>query len=147
MLRRSFLTLAAGAALWPTLARAQENNGLTPIEPANDLERAFVAAFADPEQRDEFRRLLLESDVALAMQSNLPDASPRLLNLGERGEAGFIFTSSARLSEIMGPAAARAIIPGREALTRLRGKNAVLNWRLAPMLTLEPADVASYIAS
>ncbi len=145
MLRRSFLTLAAGAALWPALARAQENS-LEPIEPENDLERAFIAAFTDPEQRDEFRRLLLESDVALAMQSNLPDAAPRLLNLGQRGEAGFIFTSGARLSSIMGPASARAIIPGREAFTRLRGKHAVLNWRLAPMLTLEPEDVASYIA-
>lgn len=145
MLRRSFLTLAAGAALWPGLALGQQNS-LTPIAPDNDLERAFIAAFTDPEQRAEFRRLLIESDVALALQSNLPDAPPRLLSLGERGEMGFIFTSAARLSEVMGPASARAIIPGREAFTRLRGKHAVLNWRLAPMLTLEPEDVAGYIA-
>ncbi|WP_135212513.1 SseB family protein [Vitreimonas flagellata] len=157
MQRRSFLIAASAGVAWPVLAWAQQQpSGTTParppantgprqIEPANDLERAFIAALHDEEARPEFRRLLLDSQVALALQSNLDDAPPRLLALGEGRQAGFVFTSAARLAEVMGPAAPRAVITGREAFERLREKYVILNWRLAPMLTLEPPDVASYL--
>lgn len=153
MQRRSFLIAASAAAAFPVLAQAQTQSGVTPprppgppqITPANDLERAFVAALHDEAARPEFRRLLLDSQVALALQSNLDGAPPRLLALGEGREAGFIFTSEARLIDVMGSAAPHAVLTGREALTRLRDKYVVVNWRLAPMLTLEPPDVASYL--
>ncbi|UPT64082.1 MAG: hypothetical protein M0D54_05935 [Hyphomonadaceae bacterium JAD_PAG50586_4] len=157
MQRRSFLIAATIGVAWPALALAQQqqpsgaparpsaNTGPIQIEPANDLERAFIGALHDEAARPEFRRLLLDSQVALSLQSNLDDAPPRLLSLGEGRQAGFVFTSAARLSEVMGPAAPRAIITGREALGRLREKYVILNWRLAPMLTLEPPDVASYL--
>ena len=52
MQRRSFLIAAGAAAAFPVLAQAQTQSGVTPprpagppqITPANDLERAFVAA-------------------------------------------------------------------------------------------------------
>ena len=154
MQRRSFLIAASAAAALPALAHAQTQPGATPparppgppqIRPANDLERAFVAALNDEAARPEFRRLLLDSQVALALQSNLDDAPPRLLSLAEGRQAGFLFTSEARLIEVMGASAPHAVLSGREALTRLRDKYVILNWRLAPMLTLEPPDVASYL--
>lgn len=154
MQRRSFLIAATAAAAWPALAHAQQQQqGAAPpsppgppqITPSNDLERAFLAALHDEEARPEFRRLLLESQVALALASNLADAPPRLLALGQERQAGFIFTSGERLNDVMGPSAPRALFSGREALTRLREKYVVVNWRLAPMLTLEPPDVASYL--
>lgn len=147
MQRRSFLIAASAAAAWPALAHAQQGaaGGPRQITPGNDLERAFIAALNDEEARPEFRRLLLESQVALALASNLDEAPPRLLALGQNGQAGFIFTSAERLNEVMGPSAPRVVLSGREALTRLRDKFVVVNWRLAPMLTLEPPDVASYL--
>jgi len=127
------------------LASAQNVN-LSPIIPTNELERAFLAALNDPTQRAVFRRVLLESQVALALASDEHDAPPRLLDLGDNREAGFVFTSNERLSVVLGPGVPRRVMSGRQALERLRGKHVVLNWRLAPMLTLEPADVESYLS-
>jgi hypothetical protein len=39
------------------------------------------------------------------------------------------------------------MIAGRAAFERARGKNIVINYHLIPMLTLEPDDVASYLAA
>ena len=61
--------------------------------------------------------------------------------------ASLLFTSVGRLNSVLGPASPRVILTGRAALQRLRGKNVVLNMRLNPMLTLEPADIASYLAA
>jgi hypothetical protein len=38
------------------------------------------------------------------------------------------------------------MIGGRAAFERVSGKNVVINYHLIPMLTLEPADVAGYLA-
>jgi hypothetical protein len=144
MHRRAFL-IAGFAVSAPALAWAQ-NVSLRPITPTNELERVFVAALDDPTERPIFRRILLESQVALALVDDVPDAEPRLLDLGEGRQAGFIFTSNERLSTVLGPGVPRRIMSGRQAFERLRGKHVVLNWRLAPMLTLEPSDVESYLA-
>jgi hypothetical protein len=146
MHRRAFLIAGlAAAAAAPALAWAQSVN-LRPITPTNELERVFLAAFADPTERPIFRRVLLQSQVALALATDDYDAPPRLLDLGDGREAGFVFTSNERLSVVLGPGVPRRIMSGRQALERLEGKHAVLNWRLAPMLTLEPADIESYLA-
>jgi hypothetical protein len=152
MHRRTFVTIALTAAAWPLAAAGQAQDGapaqglaLHPIEPANALEQAFVAALDNEAMRPIFRRLLLEAPVALALASDAEDAPPLERPLREGAAAGFIFTSAARLDAVFGESAPRTVIPGRAALERLRGKYAVLNYRLAPMLTLEPEDIARYL--
>ncbi len=155
MRRRAFVLAAGAAVATPMFAWAQTTTprpAPTPqqaqqITPENDLERAFLAAFGDPEQRLPFRRELLRGQVALALANNSPDSPPRFLALQNALRAGFIFTSAARLASVLGPAAPRVIVTGRVALTRLRGSNVVLNFRLSPMLTLEASDVAEYLAT
>lgn len=143
MLRRSFLTILAASL--PATAFAQGLR-LQPIEPENELERVFLAALDDPTQRPVFRRVLLESRVAVAYANDEYDSPPRLLRIDENREAGFIFTSDSRLSSVMGPGVPRRMMSGRQALELFEGKNAVLNWRLAPMLTLEAEDISTYLA-
>ncbi len=147
MNRRAFLVCGAVATVAPGLAQGQQQGvALTQIYPENDLERAFINAFTNPDQRLEFRRQLLEGQVSLALASNAPDAPPRLSAMPDgRGQAGFVFTSASRQSSVFGPASPRQITRGRLALRRLIGKHIVLNYRLAPMLTLEPEDVAAYL--
>ena len=41
----------------------------------------------------------------------------------------------------------RAMMTGRQALTRLSSQNVAFNFRLVPNLTLEAEDVAEYLAS
>lgn len=145
MRRRTLMTAALAALALPAPARAQAAFTLAPIEPANALEHAFLAALDNAALRPAFRRQLLDSQVALALANDAADSPPRLLNLaGGRAAAG-IFTSAARLSGVLGPAAARAMLPGRQALERLRGRHVVINYRLLPMLTLEAEDVALYL--
>ena len=118
---------------------------LRPIEPANALERTFVAALSNEAMRPVFRRQLLESHVALALASNAADAPPLEMSLRQGVSAAVIFTSTERLDEVMGPATPRAVMTGRAALERLRGKNVIINLRLMPMLTLEAEDVDRYL--
>lgn len=149
MRRRSFIMIALAAAVWPQAALAQDAQRpvlpLQPIEPANALEQAFIAAFQNEEMRPAFRRLLLEAPVALALASAAADAPPLERPLREGATAGLIFTSAARLAVVLGGDAPHVVMPGRSALERLRGKYAVLNYRLAPMLTLEPDDITRYL--
>lgn len=152
MRRRTLLTAAIAAAL-PGLAAAQADQAQQnrrapppPITPENALERAFLAALDDPEERPEFRRLLLESPVVLAMANASPDAAPLELTFGAL-QLSPIFTSETRMNAVLGPAAPRRRMSGRQALMRLRGKNVVLNMMHTPMLTLEPEDVAEYLGS
>lgn len=58
-----------------------------------------------------------------------------------------VFTSNARIDSVLGPAAPRATMTGRAALERLRGRHVLINARLAPMLVLEPEDVAAYLTA
>lgn len=150
MLRRTLLTAAIAAAL-PGLAAAQEGEAQQnrrtpppPITPENALERAFIAALNDPDQRPEFRSLLLTSQVVLAMANSSPESAPLELTFGDL-QLTPIFTSETRMNAVLGPAAPRRRLTGRQALTRLRGKNVVLNMMHTPMLTLEPEDVAEYL--
>jgi hypothetical protein len=159
MLRRS-LVFAALAA-WPAAAFAQ-NGATTPapgaepppessqpqlIEPANALEYAFVSALSNERMRPIFRRYLLETHVALALSGEEDDSPPREFRIRDGFVGGAIFTSAARLDQVLGPDAPRIIINGRAALTRLAGKNVAINPGLTPMLTLEPTDVAQYLAT
>lgn len=154
MRRRLFLTALLSAAA-PTLARAQTTAPRAPptpaaparITPETELERVFLAALADKSQRAAFRREFLASQIALAMASDASDAAPRYVDLRPGFSAGAIFTSASRLNGVLGPASARRVLTGRAALTHLRGRNAVLNYQLSPMLTLEPADVAAWLDS
>ena len=145
MQRRVFLATALAAA-WPRAASAQAQGlALRPIEPENALERAFVAALDNEAMRPVFRRLLVEAPLALALASNAAEAQPLQRPLRDGAVAGLIFTSAARLDSVLGPDAPRAVLPGRDALERLRGHYAVLNFSLAPMLTLEPDDIERYL--
>lgn len=148
--RRSFIITASAAAVATQAAAqtqtpAQDAPELRPIEPENELERTFVAALSNEDQRPAFRRLLLQSQVALALASSAPDAGPLLRPLDGGGRTGFIFTGASRINSVMGPTAPRAMIAGRLALERLRGNYAVINLSLSPMLRLEPADVARFL--
>jgi hypothetical protein len=118
---------------------------LREIEAENALEHDFLAAFANPEMRATFRLRLLQSMVTLALETQTADSPPRFIPLGEDDEAGLIYTSPSRLASVMGPETARMVLTGRQALTRLRGKHAALNYGLLPMLTLEPSDIENFL--
>ena len=120
---------------------------LRPIEPANALERVFMAALDDPSMRPMFRRMLLDQNVAVVMTSAEPGATPREIAIGNDRSAAFIFTSSERVDEVLGPETPRQVMTGRAAFERLRGKNVLLNPQLMPMLTLEPEDLINYLAA
>lgn len=130
-------------------AQSGQQNALNlrPIEPANALERTFVAALDNAAMRPVFRRQLLESHVAIALASNAPDAPPLEMSLREGVSSAVIFTSAERLDQVLGPSSPRAVMTGRAALERLRGKNVIINLRLMPMLTLEAEDVDRYLAT
>lgn len=142
MQRRMFLA-GMGALALPANAYAQRG---APIIPENELERAFVAALSDPAARPLFRRALMASQVALAMASSAADSAPREVAL-QTGAAAAVFTSAGRLNGVLGPAAARRMLTGRAAFERLQGQRVVLNYRLVPMLTLDPEDVAAYLGA
>lgn len=153
MLRRTLLMSALG--VWPASALAQtteqqpasqqrQNNVITP---QNALEYAFVSALTNQNMRPIFRRYLMETHVALALESNEADAPPREFRIREGFVSGAIFTSEQRLQQVLGADAPHVIINGRAALTRLAGKNVAINPGLVPMLTLEPTDVAVYLAT
>ncbi len=160
MLRRTLLISAFG--VWPAAAFAQTpapstaratapaqgaQRGPAPITPQNALEYAFVSALTNENMRPIFRRYLMETHVALALSAPGDDAPPRELRVREGFNAGAIFTSEQRLQQVLGRDAPHIIINGRAALTRLVGKNVVINPGLVPMLTLEPADLAAYLAT
>jgi hypothetical protein len=155
MRRRVFVSAALAAAAWPAFAQAQTATAPTPapatppaaapITPQNALETTFVAALTDEQMRPVFRRQLLEAPVALVLASSAPDAPPREFPVRDGVTTSAVFTSSTRLDTVLGPAASRTIVTGRDALTRLRGKNVVINPGLVPMLTLEAEDVELWL--
>lgn len=118
------------------------------IEPANALERAFVGAAHQENQRAAFRRTFLDAQVALATVSADANAAPRLVRLGPAGEACLIFTSDARATQIMGARSPRRMMTGREALQRLRGAHLVIiNINMDPYLTLDAAGVDAFLGA
>lgn len=150
MRRREFVTAALLTGALPGLARAQAggaNAGPAPIDPTTPLESAFVMALEDERMRPIFRRYLLDTSVALAMTGEGADAAPREIEVRPGWNAGAIFTTAARLSSVLGADTPHVVLSGRAALERLRGKNAVINYRLVPMLTLDAEDVATYLAT
>jgi hypothetical protein len=147
MLRRTLLTGSLAAIALPGAAHAQAALSLGQIQPENDLERAFLDAFRDPAARPAFRRALLTSQVALALANSASDSAPRIMQGRDNVSFALIYSSAARLSGVWGPASPRAMMTGRQALTRLSGQNVAFNFRLVPNLTLEAEDVAEYLAS
>lgn len=152
MLRRSLIIAGPAIAIfgaWPAAAWAQQSAATqqAPITPQNALEYAFVSALTNQGMRPIFRRYLLETHVALALTSADENSAPREVRVREDFNAGAIFTSEQRLIQVLGADAPHIMINGRAALTRLVGKNVVINPGLVPMLTLEPADVAAYLAT
>lgn len=153
MRRRLFVGLfigscaLTGAALAQGVAAPGVSLGPPQITPQNPLEQAFVDAMDSEALRPAFRRQLLQSRVVLALASSAPDAAPREIAPRDGVRAGMVFTSNARIDAVLGPAAPRAMMTGRAALERLRGRHVLVNARLAPMLVLEPEDVADYLAA
>lgn len=160
MQRRTFLLALSGGVALPALALAQEAeqpqaptaaSGVTlgepppVIDPQNALEFAFVQALTNENMRPIFRRYLLDTHVALALAGPGTDAAPLEIAVRPNFRAGAIFTSAARLQATLGANAPHVMINGRGAFERLSGKNVVINYRLVPMLTLEPSDVAAYL--
>jgi len=155
MRRRTFLTATLAGAALPRLALAQQQQPQAPaaasaptrpqIEPQNALEFAFVQALTNESMRPVFRRYLLDTHVALALAGPGANAAPLEVQVRSGFRAGAIFTSADRLRTVLGANAPHIIINGRAAFERLAGKNVVINYQLAPMLTLEPEDVARYL--
>ncbi len=150
MRRRTFLMVSLSGLTLSSTAFAQEGEApaaatMALIEPNNALEYAFVSALSNENMRAVFRRYLLDTHVALALASADEDAAPLEVQVREGFRAGAIFTSAARVQSVLGAGAPHLMINGRAALERLRGKNVVINYRLRPMLTLEPEDVARYL--
>jgi hypothetical protein len=155
MLRR-FILLAAFAAApaWaqtPPAAQPAQTPVAAPMpelqayEPSNALERAFIAAYQNEAMRPAFRRQFLDSHVFVVMQSNAPDAQPRLAPMRGVDRAAFIFTSPDLLDQRMGPETPRLALTGRAALQRLHANHVVINVGYAPMLMLDPAGVAGFL--
>jgi hypothetical protein len=155
MRRRTFLLATLAGAALPRLALAQQQAappaaaGPQMIEPQNALEFAFVQAFTNETMRPVFRRYLMDTHVALIMNGPGVEAAPREVPLtlpqGRQVTAALIFTSAARADAAVGPATPRAMINGRAAFERLRGKTVAINAGLLPMLVLEPEDVTRYL--
>ncbi|HET9231883.1 MAG TPA: hypothetical protein VFO00_11390 [Vitreimonas sp.] len=151
MQRRTFLgAMVATVAASPAFAQPRQTPASLPIiEPQNALERALLAA-TDPgageDERDAFRRLFLRSDVALALSSNSPDAPPAQIEPRAGYRTCLIFTSSARVSEIMGADTPRLVVSGRQALERVRGTNVVININRRPFITLDAEGVEGFLA-
>jgi len=152
MRRRTFVTAALGLIALPATARAQldlsgPSQTIPPhIDPRNELERSLVQAmYFDPHEREVFPHVLLRSEVAVAMASDAPDSPPQMVttSTGVRGVA--MYTSSARLISIRGPATQQLLLTGRQALERYKDQGIVLNAGLAPYFTLSPEDVAHYL--
>jgi hypothetical protein len=143
--RRKVLFGLAGAGFalsYP--AFAQSAFSIRPISPNNQLESDFLAAFENEAMRPAFRARLLESQVALALAPG-ENAGPLQVATANGVQSGAIFTSAARLESVLGAEAPRIELTGREALTRLRANHVAINYRLIPMLTLEPADVENFL--
>jgi hypothetical protein len=120
----------------------------TAIEPANDLERAFVTAAHQASARAAFRRTFLSSQVALATMSAAANAPAREIRLGPGGDACLIFTSNARATQIMGANSPRQLMTGREALERIRGAHLVIiNINMDPYLTLDAAGIEAFLGA
>lgn len=153
MRRRTLLTAALAAMAVAPEAFAQTTTPTRPplplIEPQNELERALLAA-TDPgsgeAERDAFRRLFLRSNVALALSANAPDAPPAQVEPRPGFRTCLIFTSSARVTEIMGEATPRIVLTGRQALERVRGTNVVININRRPFVTLDAEGVEGFLA-
>ncbi len=157
MRRRFFLGAALAAGAGPALAQtttptpppaaAPTPPPQGPIDPVNALEYAFVAALTDARMRPVFRQYLVNTHVVLALSSADQNSAPLEIDVRPDFRAAAIFTSAQRVDEVLGPNAPRIVINGRAAFERVAGKNVVINYRLVPMLTLEPADVAAYLES
>jgi len=148
MRRRSFLAAAVAMAAMARPAFAQVNV-LPFIEPQNELERAMIAATdvgSGEAERDAFRRLFLRSNVALALSANAPDAPPAQIEPRPGYRTCLIFTSSARVTEIMGDGTPRIVLTGRQALERVRGANVVININRRPFITLDAEGVEGFLA-
>jgi hypothetical protein len=151
MQRRTFLSaMLAAAAAAPAFAQPQQTPASLPIiEPQNALERALIAA-TDPgagePQRDAFRRLFLRSEVALVLSANSPDAPPAQIEPRPGHRTCLIFTSSARVTEIMSADTPRVVVTGRQALERVRGTNVVININRRPFITLDAEGVEGFLA-
>src|SRR5262245_58008287 len=118
-------TAAPPATAQTPAAAAAAAPELQPYEPNNALERAFIAAYQNQALRPAFRQQFLESHVFVVMQSNAPDAQPRLAPMRGADRAAFIFTSPALLDQRMGPETPRAALTGRAALQRLHANHVV----------------------
>lgn len=136
-------TTAPAPAAAPTAAPRPQPQG--PIDPVNALEYAFVAALTDERMRPIFRQYLVNTHVVLALSGEDQNSAPLEIDVRPDFRATAIFTSAQRVDQVLGPNAPRIVINGRAAFERAAGKNVVINYRLVPMLTLEPADVARYL--
>ena len=159
MRRRFFLGAAVAAGVNPAFAQttaptpapaaapAATPSPQGPIEPVNALEYAFVAALTDERMRPIFREYLVNTHVVLALSGAAQNSAPLEVDVRDDFRAAAIFTSTQRVDQVLGANAPRIIINGRAAFERVTGKNVVINYRLVPMLTLEPSDVARYLAA
>ena len=157
MRRRLFLGAALAAGATPALAQttpapaaapaATPPQPQGPIDPVNALEYAFVQALTDARMRPVFRQYLVNTHVVLALSAADQNSAPLEIEVRPDFRAAAIFTSAQRVDEVLGADAPRIVINGRAAFERVAGKNVVINYRLVPMLTLEPADVAAYLAA
>ena len=154
MRRRLFLSAAFAAGVAPAFAQTTAAPAAAPtatpppagpIEPVNALEFAFVSALTNENMRPVFRQYLVNTHVVLALSGEDQDSAPLEIEVRDGFRAGAIFTSAQRIDAVLGADAPRIVINGRAAFERLAGKNVVINYRLVPMLTLEPDDVARYL--
>ncbi len=153
MRRRTFLTATLAAlAASPALAQqtqAPTTNVLPIIEPQNALERALIAATdagAGEPQRDAFRRLFLRSEVALVLSANAPDSPPAQIEPRPGYHTCLIFTSSARVTEVMSDGTPRIVLTGRQALERVQGTNVVINLNRRPFIVLDATGVEGFLS-
>ena len=80
------------------------------------------------------------------LSANAPDAPPAQIEPRPGFPTCLIFTSSARVTEIMGASTPRVVLSGRDALERVRGTNVVININRRPFVTLDAEGVEGFLA-
>ncbi len=122
--------LAFAPAAWAAEPAPQVSEPKQGFKAKNPLEEALILAATDPEQRDAFNKLLLESEVYLATPERPAEAGERQLKAGEklnllnaRDQDGksipAIFTSIGRIAAFFGPGTGYIAMNGRAALEML----------------------------
>lgn len=117
------------------------------FEPLNALEQALIAAVADPGARAAFTRMMLETELYVAQQSEHIPLGHVVASVLEQGDTPCVFTARERIAEAVGPVATVRSMRGRALFETLRTSGAHLNPGLDHSVVYSPKDVDQILDS